>query len=131
MASDRFSPDDPREWLNRARSNLAMARALVPDAYMEDLCYQAQQAAEKAIKAVMIQRDIEFPYTHNIERLLTFLSQNGEDVPETVWAAQDHTRFAFADRYPGNEPPLSEEDYRRNLAVAEVVVRWAEELIGT
>jgi hypothetical protein len=31
---ERFSPDDPREWLNRARSNLAMARNRVPDAYL-------------------------------------------------------------------------------------------------
>ena len=27
---DRFPPDDPREWLNRARSNLAMARNRIP-----------------------------------------------------------------------------------------------------
>jgi hypothetical protein len=26
MPPDRFSPDDPREWLNRARSNLVKAR---------------------------------------------------------------------------------------------------------
>lgn len=62
---ERFSPDDPREWLNRARSNLAMARNRVPDAYLEDLCFEAQQAAEKAIKAVMISRDIDFPYVHS------------------------------------------------------------------
>ena len=50
----RFPPDDPREWLNRARSNLAMAKNRIPDVYMEDLCFAAQQAAEKAVKAVMI-----------------------------------------------------------------------------
>ena len=44
--AERFPPDDPREWLNRARSNLARAHARVPDAYLEDLCFDAQQAAE-------------------------------------------------------------------------------------
>ena len=42
---ERFPPDDPREWLNRARSNLAMAKNRVPDAYLEDLCFEAQRAA--------------------------------------------------------------------------------------
>ena len=41
---DRFPPDDPREWINRARSNLAIARTLVSNAYFEDLCFDAQQA---------------------------------------------------------------------------------------
>ena len=41
---ERFAPDDPREWLNRARSDLAMARADVPGVYLEDLCFHAQQA---------------------------------------------------------------------------------------
>src|SRR6266702_1719074 len=58
MPPERFPPDDPREWLNRARSNLARARAKIPDAYLEDLCFDAQQAAEKAIKAVLQAEDL-------------------------------------------------------------------------
>jgi hypothetical protein len=48
MPRERFAPDDPREWLNRARSNLAQASVRLPEVYLEDLCFQAQQAAEKA-----------------------------------------------------------------------------------
>ena len=46
---ERFPPDDPREWMNRARSNLALAKNRVAEAYLEDLCFEAQQAAEKAV----------------------------------------------------------------------------------
>ena len=81
---ERFPPDDPREWLNRARSNLALAKNRVPDAYLEDLCFEAQQAAEKAIKAVMIARKVEFPYVHDLARLLSLLDAVGESIPETV-----------------------------------------------
>ena len=35
---ERYPPDDPREWLNRARSNLAMAKSRGEGAYLEDLC---------------------------------------------------------------------------------------------
>ena len=53
---ERFPPDDLREWLNRAKSNLAMANNRIPDAYLEDLCFEAQQAANMSkSKAVNIQ----------------------------------------------------------------------------
>ncbi len=56
MPPKRRPADDPVEWLNRARSNLARAKAdiRIPHVYLEDLCFDAQQAAEKAIKAVLL-----------------------------------------------------------------------------
>ena len=42
MPRERFLPDDPREWLGRARSNLAQARSKTPEVYPEDLCFAAQ-----------------------------------------------------------------------------------------
>ena len=80
----RFPPDDPREWLNRARSNLALAKSRIPDAYLEDLCFEAQQAAEKAIKARLIALNIEFPYVPDLARLLSLFDEAGEPVPEAV-----------------------------------------------
>lgn len=41
MQPERFPPDDPREWLNRARSNLAQAKLKQPYVYLEDLCFNA------------------------------------------------------------------------------------------
>jgi HEPN domain-containing protein/predicted nucleotidyltransferase len=130
MAAGRFSPDDPREWLNRARSNLAMAKASVPGVYRQDLCFQAQQAAEKAIKAVMIRRDIEFPYVHDLGQLLNVLQENGEEIPSGLWPSRDLTRFALMDRYPGSRPEPTDEEYREYLSIVEAVVRWAEERVG-
>jgi len=36
---ERFAPDDPREWLNRAVSSFAHAKARGPGVYLEDLCF--------------------------------------------------------------------------------------------
>ncbi len=59
----RRPPDDPEEWLNRARSNLAQARlGRQPEVYLEDLCFQAQQAAEKALKALLLRLRGEGPF---------------------------------------------------------------------
>ena len=86
MSLERFPPDDPKEWLNRARSNLASARGgiNIPDVYLEDLCFDAQQAAEKAIKALLIHLEVRFPYIHDLGQLLALVEQAGRTVPEQV-----------------------------------------------
>ena len=126
---ERFPPDDPREWINRARSNLAIAKNRIPGAYLEDLCFEAQQAAEKAIKALLIAAGIEFPYVHDLDRLLTLIKSAGQQVPDEIHRAEELTRYATTARYPGIERPLTEQHYQEAVAIAEAVVRWAEERI--
>ena len=128
---ERFSPDDPREWLNRAKSNLALAKSRVPDAYLEDLCFEAQQAAEKAIKAVLLALEIDYPYTHDLAHLLSLLVETGETVPGTVRAAEELTPYAVITRYPGPARPVTQEEYAVAITVAEAVVQWPEERRNT
>lgn len=123
---ERFPPDDPREWLNRARGNLAKAKVPVSGGYLEDLCFDAQQASEKAIKAVLIARHIDFPYTHDLSRLLTLLEAHGESIPDAIRQAEELTHYAAQTRYPGLEEPVSDSEYQEAIAIAEAVVRWAE-----
>lgn len=130
MPPERFPPDDPREWLNRARSNLARAKARIPDAYLEDLCFDAQQAAEKAIKAVLLKQKVTFPYIHDLARLLTLLEGTGEKIPEDLRQAENLTRYAIVTRYPGLTEPVTEAHYQEAVANAEAVIRWAETVIG-
>jgi HEPN domain-containing protein len=130
MPPERFPPDDPREWLNRARSNLARAKARIPDAYLEDLCFDAQQAAERAIKAVLLKKKITFPYVHDLVRLLTLVEGAGAEIPEEVRQAESLTRYAVVTRYPGLTEPVTEIHYQEAVANAEAVVRWAETMIG-
>ena len=124
---ERFSPDDPREWLNRARSNLALAKNRVPDAYLEDLCFEAQQAAEKAIKSKLIEVGIDFPYVHDLARLLSLLEETGQSLPDIVRRAGELTPYAMFTRYPAPARAVTEEEYRAAVEVAEAVILWAEE----
>jgi HEPN domain-containing protein/predicted nucleotidyltransferase len=130
MGRKRYPPTDPREWINRAKNNLARAGQVAPDAYLEDLCFDAQQAAEKAIKAVFIRHGLHFPYVHDLRQLLQLLNQGGIKVPKYVWRAEYLTRFAFEARYPGQFPPVTPRPYRSALRTAEGVVRWAERQIA-
>ena len=108
---ERFAPDDPREWMNRARSNLALAKNRVPGAYLEDLCFEAQQAAAKAVKAVLISRDIEYPYVHDLARLLSMLEDAGESAPCVVRKAEELTPYALITRYTGPARAVTTPEY--------------------
>ena len=120
----------PEDWLRRAKGNLARAKQTKPkDAFWEDLCFDAQQAAEKAIKAVLIFRQLEFRKTHDIRELLTLLDSSGYPFPEEIWKADNLTDYAVETRYPGLSEPVSDKEYRVAVAMAETVVRWAEKQI--
>ncbi|HYV38273.1 MAG TPA: HEPN domain-containing protein [Gemmataceae bacterium] len=128
MTPKRYPPTDPREWLNRAKSNLVRAEAMTSGAYLEDLCFDAQQAAEKAIKAVFVHRGEPFPYIHDIEELLDRLSINGVKVPKYVRQADKLSQYAVATRYPGAAGPITKKQHRRAIRIAKLVLGWAERM---
>jgi len=105
----------------------AKADARLEGVYLEDLCFDAQQASEKAIKAVLLHFGVTFPPVHDLSRLLSLAEQHGEQVPDQVRQAGRLTRFAVAGRYPSIAEPVSREEYEQAVAIAEAVVRWAEQ----
>jgi HEPN domain-containing protein len=122
---------DAREWLRRAQSDLTLARAKPQGVYLEDLCFHAQQAAEKAIKALLIRREIEFPYTHDLAKLASSLEKAAGQLPDSIRQAERLTQFAVETRYPGAAPAVGETEYREAVRLAEEVVRWAEGQLKT
>lgn len=51
-------------------------------------------------------------------------------IPERVREAVILTQYALETRYPGHFEPVSEEEYRNALVLAEQVTRWAEEVLA-
>ena len=120
-------PGSPAEWMRFAHSDLAVARqSSTPGVLRETLCFHAQQAAEKSIKAVLIHCGIPFPKVHAIERLIDLLPPEVGRTDELIASAQ-LTDYATALRYPGHGEPVTKDEYREALRLAEAVVAWAEE----
>ena len=115
------------EWLRHARSDLAVAR-MVDDNQIapEILAFHAQQAAEKALKALLVQRQIEFPRLHVIGSLLNLCQEAGYEGLESLAEAVTLTRYAVLTRYPGEEEPVSRQDARQAFELAEKVLIWVE-----
>ncbi|HUT73973.1 MAG TPA: HEPN domain-containing protein [Armatimonadota bacterium] len=119
-------PGSPASWLRFARSDLAIARQpAAGDVLLETLCFHAPQAVEKSIKAVLVHSAVPAPSLHSIERLIDLLPP---DLPRTadLIASAQLTDYATVFRYPGEETPVSNQEYREALRLAEAVVAWAE-----
>ena len=100
-----------------------------PGAFLEDLCFDAQQAAELAIKTVYQQQGWMFAYVHDLHRLIVGLQQNGLSIPQPVADAQRLSVYAFQTRYPGRYAPVTQADYEEAVRIAEAVVDWASALV--
>ncbi len=123
------SPENPGAWLAHARSDLAVACIELPDgAYYETLSWHALQAAEKALKAVLIHLGVEYPRTHVIEKLIRLIPADIQ-VPDEVKRAARLSAFLLQ-RYPGDHEEIEKEEHLDAVKSAKDVMCWAEEIIG-
>jgi len=129
MPHEGHFPGSPADWLRYAYSDLELARVKRPPKVLfEGLCFHAQQAVEKALKAVLIAKGVPPTKTHNIRTLLDLLPP--DVVPlEEVEDAASLTDYAVISRYPGDFESIDEKEYKETVQLAETVVFWAERII--
>jgi HEPN domain-containing protein len=113
-------PDEIRrelvaQWLERAEEDLAVARHLLTEdlPYYAAIGFHAEQAAEKFIKAFLVARQVEFPKTHDIGRLLDLVAAVDVALASDLASAVGLTDYGVDVRYPGDLPQLSADDARR------------------
>ncbi len=78
----------------------------------------------KISQSIAIAHDVESPHTHIIAHLLETLEQNRIPVPGDMKSSADLTEYAVQTKYPRLYEPVTEEDYREALTVAECVHAW-------
>jgi HEPN domain-containing protein len=104
--------EEAEEWLRYATEDLGAAEVLAaPDAPRpKQALFHAQQAVEKALKALLVLQDRPYPLTHNLALLVDACSgtdqQLRSELAHAVWLTQYAVRF----RYPGEpeEPDIPE-----------------------
>ena len=96
---------------------------------LEDLCFNAQQAAEKALKAVCLSRGMGIPKTHSLIQLMDILEAGDIEIPENIREADILTQYAVQSRYPSIMEEITREEYRDTVKLAAKVVFWAETII--
>ncbi|MDR2086583.1 MAG: HEPN domain-containing protein [Dysgonamonadaceae bacterium] len=116
-------------WIERAKSSLELAQAkIIRHIHYEDLCFQLQQAAEKALKGLLIYYGVEPEFTHNIEILLKEI-KNFTDIPKNIKEAVQLTNYAVQTRYPGEYDEITKEEYENSIKIASLCLDWVENKI--
>lgn len=116
--------EDYQNWLRRAKSNFKIAKITKDeDICYEDLCYEAQQCSEKALKALLIFLKQEIPKVHSFHILLEKLEQHIE-IPEEIKDVIELNNYAVQTRYPGDYLSLEKEEYERALEITGRVLNW-------
>lgn len=92
-----------RQWLAKAKSDLVAAERLIAaDGPYDAVCFHAQQAAEKALKALLAFAQAPIPHTHNLEDLqAACVPLTSVSVPArlSTWELSELTPFAVESRY--------------------------------
>lgn len=126
MPDDKPDPGGPRDWLRYARSDLALARSRKTRYVLyQHLCFHAQQAAEKSLKAVLIALGKPCPRTHDLAYLLDSLPANVR-VPPSLIDLPTLTKYAVQQRYPGEISILRRQHLLLAIQLAEDAVAWAD-----
>ena len=90
---------------------------------------EAQQAAEKALKAICVRHSLDFPKTHSLVILMDILESANLEIPPDVKVADVLTQYAVQVRYPGWIEDVVEAEYQHAIELARRVVAWAEGIL--
>jgi len=114
---------DGRTWLRYAEEDLGVAELVAtrPGFAPRVACYHAQQAAEKAYKALLVAEGQDVVLTHDL-RVLRDLVAPGKRAAtleiDLAWLSAWHIKG----RYPGDWGEATQEDARRAIELARAVV---------
>jgi len=111
-----------RGWLEKARRDFLTAQAGLDSAtpFTDIICFHAQQATEKHLKAYLLWHELDFPRTHALEDLVLLAAQKDADFLVLKDEVTMVTPYSVEARYPEFEEPLLE-DARKIIDIARKV----------
>jgi len=123
--------DEAGTWLRYAEENLQSARLLLEHGLLNPCLQNAQQAVEKALKAILIARAVPLRRRHSIQELANLLAATGP--PSGVTAEECNlldaiylpSKYPLGSALPDFEP--DEEVCRQCVQIAERVAALARQ----
>lgn len=92
---------DVKTWLDFADYDLKTAIWELEGKIYTSCCYACQQAAEKALKALILAKGKVAPKVHSLDRLVSELKNIGVDASEIEEDTQLLDKYYISTRYPG------------------------------
>jgi HEPN domain-containing protein len=97
-----------RQWLDKAGADFDAAEELSTQGgrFREIVAFHCQQAVEKYLKAFLVRRQIEFPKTHDLAKLLDRVATVDASIAESLRDADALTPYGVEARYPSDAPEV-------------------------
>lgn len=111
-------------WLRKAQSDLTALEASLHAGALDAACFHAQQAAEKSLKSLLNHAGVEFPFTHNLAKLVGLCAGRDPAFRTLLPVVESLTPYAVELRYDAEFWPsrdTAEEAQRAALAVRDFV----------
>jgi HEPN domain-containing protein len=127
---------EAERWLAAAREDLAYARHAASGGFHAPACFFAQQAAEKAVKALHYRGGARAVIGHNVRVLIERLEPHVPALDTALDAARELDLFYVATRYPNGldqgtpGEAFSASQSTRALALAEQILATAAGVVG-
>lgn len=120
-----------KKWLKKAEDDYKAAKKeLSVEPILSSIsCFHSQQCAEKLLKAIIIEHDIEPDRTHDLVFLLKILT---DKEPSLLFYEDDLrllTAYSVDVRYPGEE--ISLEEAKKALECTERIKNQVKKLLGS
>lgn len=104
-------------WLKKAKSDLVALDATAAAGAYDAASFHAQQAAEKTLKAYLVNASADFPFTRNLSRLVDLCTALDSSFASLLPVVEPLTPFAVEPRYDADFWP-SEQDTHDARALA-------------
>ena len=113
--------DFVQQWLKKAQEDMDVCRVLLQsnlDSY-DGIGFHAQQSAEKFLKALLVRHQIPFSKTHDVAELRKLVEKVDPQLADSLALVDVLTPYGVEFRYPGDFDPLSLDQARESLRLAE------------
>jgi HEPN domain-containing protein len=119
-------PPDPKwvkAWLDKAEDDLQAAEHLqtISPVFIDIVCFHAQQAVEKYLKAYLVSHDVAFEKVHTIRYLIDLCAEYDPAFDSLRDTAEPLTRYAVQGRYPIIEPKTTDTQSIHSLKTARTI----------
>lgn len=109
-------------WFRQAKEDLDSARYCFKGRKFSLTAFLCQQSAEKALKAMLIERTSEFPKIHDLTKLARMLNS-----PKEIFDMCASINPAYiATRYHDSPQKYSKDDCIKILKYSEDVIKWTK-----
>ena len=123
--------EEAKRWLSQAENDLEFAKLGQAEGFNAQACFNAQQSAEKAIKALAYLGGARFVLSHSIRELLESVVDKYPQLAHYKETASRLDQYYITPRYPNAHPGVELAPFQVfTQGQAEEAVEWAEGIVS-